>query len=161
MTILTKILALLNDNEVKFKHRTHTPTYTSEQSAATRGESLSSGAKAILYKVQDEFSLFVMAADQKMDPKKIKTFFKAKGKKAKKTRFATPDELLDLTGLASGSVPPFGQPILDFELFVDPSLLKNESISFNAGSLKHSLTMSLVDYVKIAHPTIFNFISES
>ncbi len=148
---------LLESNKVDFILRNHEPTLTSEDSARVRGESLSSGAKAILYKIQDEFSLFVLAADQRMDPKKIKSYYKNQGKKAKKTRFASLEELNTLTGLAPGSVPPFGKPILDFDLYVDPSLLENTNISFNAGSLEDSITMQLTDYLKIANPVIFEF----
>ena len=101
-----------------------------------------------------------MAADRKMDPKKIKVHFKAHGKKAKKTRFARPDELLELTGLVPGSVPPFGRPILDFDLFVDPSLQQNKYISFNAGSLTNSIRMNLEDYMRIAQAEVFDFVQE-
>jgi len=53
----------------------------------------------------------------------------------KKIRFASTEELLQLTGLVPGSIPPFGYPLLPFELFVDASILANEKIAFNAGSL--------------------------
>ena len=158
--VFEDIIALLKIKQVDFIYREHEPTLTSEDSARVRGESLSSGAKAILYKIQDEFHLFVMAADRKMDPKKIKTYFKDRGKRVKKTRFATREELDELTGLLPGSIPPFGRPILDFDLYVDPSLLENEKISFNAGSLKHSVTMKLEDFIKVAEPDIFNFIAD-
>lgn len=99
-----------------------------------------------------------MAANKKMDPKKIKAHFKRVGKRAKKTRFASVEELKNLTGLVPGSVPPFGLPILSFDLYVDPSLLQNEYISFNAGSLEHSVTMKLKDYIEVAKPEILDFI---
>jgi len=158
MVVYNKIINLLDSLDQKYVSRTHEATYTSEQSAETRGESLSSGAKAIVYKIQDEYYLFVMAADQRIDPKKIKTHFKHEGKRAKKTRFASVEELKRLTGLVPGSVPPFGPPVLPFHLYVDPSLLQNEYISFNAGSLEHSITIKLKDYIDAAKPEIFEFI---
>ena len=159
--IFNQIQALLRANDIQFLHRIHEATYTSEESAKTRGEDLSSGAKAILYKVQDEFCLFVIAADRKIDPKKIKSHFKSLGKRVKKTRFATVEELDQKTGLTPGAVPPFGHPILPFELFVDPSLLSNTKISFNAGSLYNSLTMDLTDYIKISGAKVFDFCKDS
>ena len=155
--VFQKVLDFLNERSIDFQVRHHEPTPTSEDSARVRGELLSSGAKAIVYKVQDEFCLFVFAADQKMDTKKIKVYFKSQGRRAKKTRFATIEELDSLTGLIPGSVPPFGRPILPFELFVDPSLLQNEKISFNAGSLEDSVTMGLEDYMKISDAKVFEF----
>ena len=78
--------------------------------------------------------------------------------KSKKNRFANVDELLALTGLVPGAVPPFGEPIFKLPLFVDPSLLENEKISFNAGSLTNSITMKLEDYLKVANPVVFEFV---
>ena len=92
-----------------------------------------------------------------MDPKKIKQYFKEQGISAKKSRFASLEELNNLTGLTPGAVPPFGKPIFDFQLFVDPSLTENEEISFNAGSQEHSITMKLKDYISISDPIIFEF----
>ena len=37
-------------------------------------------------------------------------------------RFADAAELLELTGLVPGSVPPFGPPVLPLELWADPAL---------------------------------------
>ena len=156
-SVYKSIEKLLNEEGVEFQTLQHHPTFTSQQSAAVRGESLSSGAKAILYKVQNEFHLFVLAADRRLDPKKIKEFFKNRGERAKKSRFATEQELKSMTGLAPGSVPPFGRPILNFDLYVDHSLLVNESISFNAGSLEHSISMKVMDYLSVNQPLVFSF----
>ena len=109
MTIFESIKELLTNEGVAFKTLHHPPTYTSEQSAEYRGESLATGAKAIVYKIEKTFYLFVMPANRKLDNKKIKAYFKAEGRKAKKARFATTDELLEMTGLVPGSVPPFGK----------------------------------------------------
>jgi len=65
--------------------------------------------------------------------------------------------LLELTGLPPGAVPPFGQPILPFELYVDESIRENAVIAFNAGELTTSLILSVEDYLRLAQPTIFRF----
>ncbi len=157
MTTFDSIQALLKQENIPFKTLHHPPTYTSEQSAEYRGEALSTGAKAIVYKIEKTFYLFVMPANRKLDTKKIKAYFKFNGKRAKKTRFATAEELLDLTGLVSGSVPPFGQPILPFELFVDDSIMENEKVAFNAGSLTDSVIMQRAAYLSVANATLFDF----
>jgi prolyl-tRNA editing enzyme YbaK/EbsC (Cys-tRNA(Pro) deacylase) len=57
-----------------------------------------------------------------------------------------------------GSSPPFGEPILQLELYVDNSILRNEKIAFNAGSLTDSIIMRTEDYVQIAKPKgVFDF----
>jgi len=76
---------------------------------------------------------------------------------AKKLRFADRNELKDLTGLVPGSVPPFGKPLIDLELVIDESILQNQEIAFNAGSLTDSIIMPVQDYLKVANPVILAF----
>jgi Ala-tRNA(Pro) deacylase len=150
--ILQAIRDLLQRESIPFREIHHAPTFTSEESAKARGEALGVGGKAILMKVDADFRLFVLSAALRIDSSAIKQRFQAK-----KLRFATSDELLSLTGLVPGSVPPFGPPILPFELFVDPSVQAQEKIAFNAGSLTNSFVMSTEDYQRIAKPVIFPF----
>ena len=117
-----------------------------------RGEDIRVGGKAIVMKVGEEFRLFVLSAALKLDTEALKRRFAVK-----KTRFATADELKELTGLVPGSVPPFGKPILPFDLFIDESITRNERIAFNAGSLTQSLILSVPDYLKAAQGEVFSF----
>ena len=150
--LLKKIRTWLTAEGVPFREVHHEPTRTSEDSARARGEELRVGGKALLIKVDAVFRLFILSADRKLDSTAIKQRFGAK-----KTRFATSEELLELTGLVPGSVPPFGQPILPFPLFVDPSVFENERIAFNAGSLTDSIVMPIEDYRRVASAEIFGF----
>src|ERR1019366_10692206 len=110
--LLDRIREWLTAEGVVFREVHHAPTRTSEESALARGEELRIGGKALLIKVDADFRLFVLSADRKLDSAAIRTHFQAK-----KTRFASPEELLRLTGLVPGSVPPFGAPILPFPLY--------------------------------------------
>ena len=150
--ILDHIRAWLAAEGVSFREVHHEPTRTSEESARARGEELRVGGKALLIKVDDVYRLFVLSADRKLDSAAVKRHFGAR-----KTRFATPEELADLTGLVPGAVPPFGQPVLPFPLYVDPSVFSNERIAFNAGSLTDSIVMPVSDYRRLAAPDIFAF----
>lgn len=150
--LLNKIRAWLSAEGVSFREVHHEPTRTSADSARARGEELPVGGQALLIKVDDVYRLFVLSADRKLDSAAIKRHFGAR-----KTRFATPEELADLTGLAPGSVPPFGQPVLPFPLYVDPSVFANERIAFNAGSLTDSIVMPASDYRRLAAPDVFVF----
>jgi Ala-tRNA(Pro) deacylase len=152
MIIPDSIRAMLNEAGAVYREVHHPPTLTSEDSARERGEDLRIGGKALLLKVNDTFRLFVLSAAKQLDSGAIKTRFSAK-----KTRFATPEELHELTGLVPGSVPPFGRSVLPFELYVDESVIENEKIAFNAGSLTDSIIMLVRDYREIAKPEIFKF----
>ena len=55
-----------------------------------------------------------------------------------------------------GSVPPFGS-VIGLKTYVDRSLLENEEISFNAGSLTNSIKMKLKDYLNVEKPVIEDF----
>ena len=147
-----KIQAFLDEQDCSYRSLTHEPTYTSEESAKVRGEELKIGGKALLLKIDDSYHLFVLSAARKLHSSALKKHFKAK-----KLRFATAEELKEMTGLVPGSVPPFGRPILDFDLYVDQSVVENERIAFNAGSLTHSVIMDIEDYLEVAQPVVLAF----
>lgn len=150
--LLDAIRIWLSSEHVTFRELHHEPTRTSERSACVRGEELRVGGKALVIKVDDAFRLFVLSAERKLDSAAIKRHFKAR-----KTRFATPEELREMTGLVPGSVPPFGPPILPFPLHADESVVENDRIAFNAGSLTDSIVMPIGDYVRLAKPEVFRF----
>ena len=150
--MLNRIRQWLRDADVSYREIHHGATRTSDESARARGEELRTGGKALLIKMDDGFRLFVLSADRKLDSAALKEYFGVR-----KSRFATAEELLDLTGLVPGSVPPFGAPILPFRLYVDPSVFENERIAFNAGSLTDSIIMAVEDYRRVAEAEIFQF----
>jgi prolyl-tRNA editing enzyme YbaK/EbsC (Cys-tRNA(Pro) deacylase) len=153
-TILSQIRQALSEAEIAFREVQHQPTLTSADSARARGENLNVGAKAIVLKVDDRFGIFVLPADRQLDSAAVKRHLGAK-----RLRFATADELLQLTGLVPGSVPPFGQPILPLELFADTSIgMERDRIAFNAGSLTDSIVMSAADWETFARPRRFDFV---
>jgi len=161
------IREFLREGNVEIREVHHGPTLTSEQAAEARNEPLRIGGKALLMKIGKQYSLFVLPADRRVDSGLIRQRLKTR-----KMRFANTDELNELTattndlehqrqGLVSGSVPPFGEPILPFPLYVDSAISSNERIAFNAGSLTDSIIMSVADYLRVARPTdIFSFTHE-
>jgi Ala-tRNA(Pro) deacylase len=147
-----RIRSLLDSAGADYETVHHAPTRTSKESARARGEKLSVGGKALVLKVDKSFMLFVLSAAKRLDSIKIKRRFDAK-----RIRFASASELLELTGLVPGSVPPIGRPLYDIDLYVDRSVILNERIAFNAGSLTESVIMAVSDYLEIARPVIFDF----
>jgi prolyl-tRNA editing enzyme YbaK/EbsC (Cys-tRNA(Pro) deacylase) len=142
----------LTAQSIPFKQVHHEPTPTSEAAALARGVDLSIGGKALVLKIDDLFKLCVLSAAKKLDSGALKKHFGAK-----KLRFADRHELMELTGLVPGSVPPFGKPLINLELLVDKSILQNREIAFNAGSLTDSIIMSVEDYLRAANPVILEF----
>lgn len=152
-SILQTLRDWLTSEGVPFREVHHEPTFTSEDSARARGEELRVGGKALLLRIGDGFALFVLPADRKVDSGAIRRELNLG-----KLRFATREELAELTGLVPGSVPPFGRPILPFPLYVDAAIRDNDRIAFNAGSLTDSMILPMVDYLRVAKPeTVFAF----
>ncbi|HEV7999938.1 MAG TPA: YbaK/EbsC family protein [Planctomycetaceae bacterium] len=156
--VLSTLRDWLTSQAVPFREVHHEPTLTSEQSAQARGEELRVGGKALLMKGDDEqFRLFVLPANRKVDSAVLRQKFGFK-----KLRFATAAELEAATGLVPGSVPPFGRPILPFDLYLDAAIQANDRIAFNAGSLTDSMIVPMADYLRVASPAeCFAFSVES
>lgn len=153
---LTKqITDLLTSNSFWFETFTHDPVLTSEEAAKTRpGYTLQQGAKAIISKIQkrgseEEFVMFVIPANLRLNSKKIKKDIDLKG-----LRFATEEEIDSLTnGVQRGAIPPLGN-LFHIQVYVDPQLFLNEKIVFNAGDRQFSVAMSSIDYKNIVSPQI-------
>lgn len=139
------IRAMLDAAGVKYRHVVHAPTRTSEESASARGEPIEVGAKAMVLKVGDAFGLYVLSAARKLDSGAIK-----RRTGVKSVRFATPEELMELTGLVPGSVPPFGRPLLPLDLNLEAGVPLLPKVAFNAGSLTESLILATPDYLRVA-----------
>ena len=153
ISVLDKIRLFLDGHDVPYREAHHQPTRTSQEAADARGEPIRIGGKAIVAKVDRNFRLFVLSAALGLNSRAI-----CRHLKAQRFRFAHRDELLELTGLVPGCVPPFGRPILDLDLYVDRSIMENDRIAFNAGSLTDSMIMDREDYIRIAGPLdIFSF----
>ncbi len=151
MNIFSSITDLLNLHHVEYQIKDHLPAHTSEESALHRGEPLKIGAKALLLKTDAGFIMAVLPADRRIDSTALKKILSAKS-----LRFATSDELKEITGLVPGSVPPFGS-LFNIPMLVDKSLLNEEYMAFNAGSLEKSIKMKVEDYIKILHPVMEDF----
>ncbi len=151
-SVTQRIQTHLRGLQIGWEESTHAPTMTSADSARERGDALAIGGKSLLLRCDDTFALFVVSAALQLDSTRLRAALKAR-----RTRFASPEELLAHTGLVPGSVPPFGHPILPFTLYVDDSIFANAHIAFNAGSLNYSMRLTLADYLRAAQPVQLSF----
>lgn len=150
--VLESIRRHLGALDISFAEIEHARVTTSEEAARARGCPLSMGAKSIVFKADGFFRLFVTSAALALRSRKIRHHLGVR-----RTRFATPQELLELTGVEPGAVPPFGEPILPLPLYVDPKLLENETIAFTPGVHTVSIFMKSTDYITAARPEVFSF----
>jgi len=93
--------------------------------------------------------MLVIPADHKFANDKVKAFLGAKD-----IRFATEEEVMDITkGVAPGAVPPFGH-LFGLEVITDSTLYDNETIVFNAGERTFSVAMKSEDYQRLVMPRL-------
>lgn len=147
-TVFDRLHARLQEAGITFTVLRHQAVFTSEEAAAVRGTPLSSGAKALVVKAGDDFLLLVLPADRKLDSKTARTNLGVKA-----LRFASREEVEQLTGLQPGSIPPFGS-LFALPTCCDPALALNESINFNAGDHCISVQMQYADFVGVEKPRI-------
>lgn len=147
-SVFERVETLLNQQGIAFQVLRHAPVCTSEEAARVRGTPLSSGAKALVCKGEAAFVMFVLPADRKLDSHAVR---QAKG--WRKLRFAAREEVLELTGLAPGSIPPFGS-LFSLPTLCDQRLGENEVINFNAGDHSISVSMRYVDYIQVEKPEL-------
>jgi Ala-tRNA(Pro) deacylase len=145
-SVFPRVESLLNQAGVPFQVLHHEPVFTSEEAARVRGVDLASGAKALVCKADDEFLMIVLPADRRLDSKGVR-----RGLGARRLRFANREEVLELTGLAPGSIPPFGS-LFDLKTLCDERLGENERINFNAGDHRISVSMLYADYLRVEGP---------
>jgi Ala-tRNA(Pro) deacylase len=145
-TVFERVKQLLGSQSVAFSVLRHAPVFTSEEAAAVRGTPLSSGAKALVVKMGERFVMLILPADRKLDNKRARD-----GLGAKALRFASKEEVLELTGLQPGAIPPFGS-LFNLPTYCDPALAENPAINFNAGDHAISVQMAYADWVRVEKP---------
>lgn len=148
-----KLIALLDQNQAQYREIEHIPEGRTDIISPIRGNKLSEAAKCIVVMVKigkktSKYVLGVVPGDMLIDLDVIKNL-----KNGTYVSFAAPEKAESLAGSVSGTVLPFSfNP--DLELIVDPSLLQNENIYFNAARLDRSLELRAKDYAAIAKPRL-------
>ena len=153
-SVFLQVENLLKQRGISFGVLRHMPVFTSEEAAAVRGVALATGAKALICKVDAGFVMFVIPGDRKLDSKRVR---RALGIHA--LRFATRDELVALTGLVPGAVPPFGS-LFGLPTYFDARLSENEQINFNAGDHSISVSLRCSDYLQVENPSVGAFTAD-
>ncbi len=149
------IFDLLNRSGRPYVRTVHRASRSTEDAARLRGATAAIGGKTLLFKVGTtaDFRLLVVAGNRRTDNRLIRHAFGVQ-----KLRFARVEELLALTGLTPGCVPPFGPPIFPLPVYVDEMLTLGDEIAFTAADHRISVRMAMADYLAVAQPAgIFAF----
>lgn len=148
-TVRDRILAWLAATETPHTRLEHAETFTAAEAAAARGRSQDIGGKALVLVLEDGSAcVLALSAARRTDNQRLRRHLGVR-----RLRFATPEELLALTGLTPGCVPPFGAPIFALPLYVDRSLLAQPQVAFTPGDHSLSVFLATADYLRLAAPT--------
>jgi Ala-tRNA(Pro) deacylase len=151
LPVFDRVSAMLEAKSIPFDVLRHAPVFTSEEAAAVRGTPLASGAKALSCRADDRFVMIVLPADRKLASKSVR---RAGG--IKSLRFASREEVEQLTSLQPGSIPPFGS-LFGLPTWCDDRLGEQPRINFNAGDHCISISMTYGNYVAAEQPTMGQF----
>jgi prolyl-tRNA editing enzyme YbaK/EbsC (Cys-tRNA(Pro) deacylase) len=147
-SVLQRLTSLLESRQIGFDLLRHAPVFTSEEAAQVRGTPLASGAKALICKADERFVMIVLPANRKLDSKLVR-----KSNAIKSLRFASREEVEQLTGLTPGSIPPFGS-LFTLETWCDERLREHERINFNAGDHAISISLRYADFLAAEQPKL-------
>jgi Ala-tRNA(Pro) deacylase len=138
----------LREGGAVFRLLEHAPVFTSEEAARVRGTPIEAGAKALVLLAGDQPVHVVVPGHRRVDSARVRAILGTRT-----LRFATPEELLALTGCVAGAVPPFGN-LFGLPVLVDEELARREDIAFNAGSNAVSIAMRADDFVRLSGAAI-------
>src|SRR5713101_1538494 len=149
----TRLIAFLDQHGAQDRLIDHPSEGRTEAVSPMRGNALSQAAKCIVLMVKigkkvTRYVLAVVPGDARVDLNAIKALMHGTY-----VAFASPDIAERLASSVTGTVLPFSfNP--ELELVVDPSLLENDEIYFNAARLDRSMVLKTSDYFEIARPRL-------
>ena len=149
----TRLIAWLDEQGISYRLIDHTPEGRTEVVSPMRGNALRQAAKCIVLMVKlgkkiTRYILAVVPGDARVDLQTVKTLLGGTY-----ISFASADIAERLAGSVAGTILPFSfHP--ELELIVDPALLENEDIYFNAARLDRSMVLKAKDYVAVAKPRL-------
>src|SRR6266852_3904107 len=149
----TQLINLLDQHGAHYRLIDHAPEGRTELVSPMRGNALSQAAKCIVLMVKigkkvTRYILAVVPGDARVDLNAVKALIEGTY-----VAFASSDIAERLAGSVAGTILPFSfNP--ELELVVDPSLLENDELYFNAARLDRSMVLKTSDYVALAKPRL-------
>ena len=148
-----KLCALLDKEGAVYRVIEHEPEGRTEVIAKIRGNRIEQSVKSMTLQVRltrkdNIYCLANVPGDCRVDFDGVKNYFHADS-----AAFTSREKAQALTRCVIGAIPPFSFND-QLQVLVDPLVLENEEIVFNAGRLDRSIMMRLDDYVRIARPQI-------
>ena len=147
-----KLLQYLTENKVDYELKNHPSAYAAQDVAFKAGIPGRLFAKTVMVKLDGKMAMAVLPADSKVDFHLLR---ETAG--AKTIVLAVENEFEELfPDCELGAMPPFGH-LYGMEVYVAGSLIRADSISFNAGTHTEILTMPFWEFERLVEPKIGYF----
>ncbi|MEH1097944.1 YbaK/EbsC family protein [Micromonospora sp. CPCC 205561] len=157
MNSYERLTGLLASHGAAFRLIPHEPQGVTSPASRLRGHPLSQAAKCIVARVKvgkkvNRFVLAVVPGDRLVALDALRGMWGGSY-----VSFATRETAERLSGCPSGTIIPFSFRH-DLELVVDPLLLAEPLIYFNAARLDMSIALDTRDYVRLAAPRVAHIV---
>lgn len=147
-----KLLEYLATNNVDFKLQTHPNAFSAQDVAFKSGVPGRLFAKTVMVKLDGEMAMAVLPADSKVDFHLLR-----EAAHADTISLALEEEFSVLfPDCELGAMPPFGN-MYGMPVYVAGSLIRADTIAFNAGSHTEILLMPFWEFERLVEPQIGYF----
>ncbi len=149
MPMLEKLVAFLDQNQVKYTRHSHPTAYTAREVAAMEHVPAHKIAKTVVFFSENGYGMAVLPGDSMLDLQGLRALLGVS-----RLRLAAESELNGLfPDCELGAMAPFGN-IWGVPVFVDGGLAAEETIAFNAGTHRDVIHMRFDDYQRLVKPSI-------
>ena len=144
--------SLLDDMGVHYRLSHHPTAYTAQMLAETEHVPGRKVIKPVVVQADGEFVMCALPACYRVDLGELKAQLQAN-----EIRLADEQKLGELfPDCALGAVPPIGR-LYGMTTLMDESLTADDRVTFQAGTHEDAVTMSLMEYRRVAQPEIAHF----
>jgi Ala-tRNA(Pro) deacylase len=155
MPIIKRLKEFFDETIVSYEVYNHPLAYTAQEIAQRQHVSGNQMAKVVMLKVDGNLVMAVITGSQRVD---LPTARESLG--AQEVGLATEDEFIaKFPDCEIGSMPPFGN-LFSLPVYVDPVVIKDESIYFNAGNHIQTIRIRSKDFERIVKPQVLRLVED-
>ena len=151
-----KLEAYLRDCQVLFKSQHHRTAFTAQEVAASEHVSGEMMAKVIIADGDGRMVMLVLPTSHRVDLTRLRQVLAAK----EVGLAAEPEIAAAFPDCETGVMPPFGN-LYNVPVYVDPTLVEEDVIVFQAGTHTDTMRIKYADFERLVHPTTALFASHT
>jgi Ala-tRNA(Pro) deacylase len=142
----------LDQMEVAYRVSHHPTAYTAQDLAMAEHVSGRKVIKPVIVRADEDFVMCALPACYKVDLDELRNQLQVRA-----VELAGEDKLRELfPDCELGAEPPIGR-LYGMTTLMDESLIRDDHVTFQAGTHEEAVTMSLADYRRIAQPELAHF----